>query len=135
MSDETTDVETPEGETVETQGKEKKFTQDDLNKLIAKEKRTWEKRYETLQNEFTIFKGEIETERTKQEEKLKTQVDELKKGVPPQLLKLLEKLSVQEQYEYLTDSENKIEKKRIPATPLEKEVVQEPKKDKVKQYY
>lgn len=120
MSDETKDVETTEGETVETQEKEKKFTQDEVNKLMAKEKRAWEKRYETLQTEFTTFKGEIETERTKQEEKLKTQVDELKKGMPPQILKLLEKLSVQEQYEYLTDSENKIEKKRIPETPPEK---------------
>ena len=79
--------------------------------MIAKEKRSWEKRYETLQGEFNTFKSEIESERTKQEEKLKTQVDEMKKGMPPQILKLLEKLSIQEQYEFLNEPENKIEKK------------------------
>lgn len=122
MTDEnTTNVETTQTETVEAQAQEKKFSQDEVNKLIAKEKRSWEKKFESIQNEFNTFKGEIEQEQTKREEKVKTQVGEMKKDLPPQIMKLLDKLTIQEQFDYLNDPENKIEKKTIPSTPKEKE--------------
>lgn len=109
--------ETPADETtVTTQDKKAKtFTQDELNALLAQERRKAQQKLEAIQNEYTSFKAEVETERSKQEEKLKAKVDEMKAGLPENILKLLSKLTYSEQAEWL--AENKIEKKTIPPTP------------------
>jgi len=91
-----------------------------INKLLADERRKEQSKYNTLKTEYDSYKGEIETERTKHEEKLKVKVDEMKKGLPEPISKLLEKLSVTEQMEFLEDPENKIEKPVLPNNPKEK---------------
>ncbi len=103
-------------ETVTTQEKkEKVLTQSEVNALLAKEKRDWTKKLEVIQNEFTTYKTSIEEKENAQTEKIKVKVDSLKAGMDDSVIKLLDKLTVQEQFEWL--EENKIEKKTIPTTP------------------
>lgn len=99
---------------------EKKFTQDELNALLAAEKRKMQIKLEAVQNEFTTFKSSIEEKEQAEETKLKEKVDEMKKDAPQSIMKLLEKLTIAEQYEWLSDSENKVEKIDLPNNPKEK---------------
>lgn len=115
MEDETKNVEGTD-ETVTSQDKnEKLLTQEQVNKLLADERRKLQKKYSDLETSFNEFKNDVESERSKREEKIKTQVEELKKGLPEPVLKLLGKLSVEEQYEWI--QENPIEKKTLPDNP------------------
>ena len=91
-----------------------------INQLIAAEKRKMQIKLEAVQNEFTTFKSSIEEKEQAEETKLKEKVDEMKKDAPQSIMKLLEKLTIAEQYEWLSDSENKVEKIDLPNNPKEK---------------
>jgi hypothetical protein len=98
---------------------EKKFTQADVNKFVADEKKKWQKKYEDKEKEFTDYKTEVESERSKSEEKLKGKVEEARKGYPESVVKLLEKQSYAEQLEWI--EQNPLEEKNnLPRTPKEK---------------
>lgn len=123
MADETENKNEEDTSTETEQNKntgEKKFTQDELNALLAAEKRKMQIKLETIQNEFTTFKSSIEEKEQAEETKLKEKVDEMKKDAPQSIMKLLEKLTIAEQYEWLSDSENKVEKIDLPNNPKEK---------------
>lgn len=98
---------------------EKKFTQADLNRLLADERRKNDKKYNDLNTQFTSYKEEVETERSKNEEKLKGKFDEAKKEYPESVQKLLDKMTVTEALEWI--EENPAEDKQdLPRTPKEK---------------
>lgn len=123
MTDKIEDTEI-EVETVTTQDKkEKQFSQDEVNKLLAKERREHKAKLDTLQSEYDTYKADKEAKEAELTEKNKAKVEALKKDLPEQVVKLLDKLSIQEQLEYLEDPENKIviEKKTIPETPKGRE--------------
>jgi len=115
-------------ETPQSKTEEKKFTQTELNALIAKEKRDAQKKYETLSNDFASYKTDIETKQKAEEAKLKGKVENLRKGVDPSIIKLLDKLTLAEQVEYLEDPENQIDKVKIPETPKGKGDIHKPEK-------
>jgi hypothetical protein len=119
-----------EEETVTTQDKkEKLLSQEEVNKLIAKERREWKSKLDTLQTDYDSFRGEVEAKEAKLQDKNKIQVETLKKDLPEQVIKLLDKLTIEEQLEYLEDESNKLqEKKRIPPTPEGKDKDSKPVK-------
>ena len=107
-----------------------------INQLIAAEKRKMQIKLETVQNEFTTFKSSIEEKEQAEETKISEQVAELKKTASPQMLKLLEKvtLTAKEQLDILTDEEIKIQKIDLPNNPKESGNGK-PITEKTKQYY
>lgn len=117
MTDEIEDKKA-EGETGENQDA-KLFTQADLNKFLSKEKKAFQAKYDALNTDFTTLQADVTKKAEAEEAKQAIVVESLKKDLPANILKLLEKLSVAEQLEYLQDAENVIpvDKKKIPSTP------------------
>lgn len=117
MTEPTKDTE----ETVESQEQdssaEKTFTQSEVNALLAKERRSHTIKLNSLQEQFDQFRQEISDRESALETKAKEKVGELRKDLPEQISKLLDKLTYQEQLEWLSDPANKVEKKTIPALP------------------
>ena len=111
---ETEVVETEEA--VPTKSQDKKYTDEQLNKLLAKERREWKSKLETLQTDFDSYKADKEAKELELEEKNKTKVETLKKTLPEELIELLDKLSFSEQLEYL-EKNTPAEKKKIPVIP------------------
>lgn len=116
---ENTEVE--EEETVETQDKkEKLLSQAEVNKLLAKERRDAKAKLEAAQEEFNSGKSNYEATIEKYEALLKKGVEDQLKAVPAPVKALLEKLSLEEQMEWLANPDNLVvEKKKIPLTPEE----------------
>jgi hypothetical protein len=120
MSEETIET-TEEEETVETQEQdttaEKMLKQSEVNKLLAKERKSHEIKFNTLKSSFDAFKKEVEDKEAEAEEAAKEKVEKLRNGLPENITKLLDKLSQQEQLEWLSDPTNKPERKTIPPLP------------------
>lgn len=108
-------------ETVETQDEEtheKMLSQSEVNKLLAKERREWKSKLESLQADYDAFKGEIDAKNAEVTAKNAAKVDILKQDLPEQVIKLLDKLTLEEQLEWLENEANlPAAKKHIPATP------------------
>lgn len=120
---ESVDETSTEETTTETEQKTnagKSFSQEEVNRLLAEEKRKNQKRYDALKQEFDSYRGDIETKEQQRIDGLKTKVEELKKNLPKNILVLLEKLDVQEQYDYLNDESNVTTLSDIPNTPQSK---------------
>lgn len=109
-------VEDAEQETVET----KTLTQAEVNKLIARERKSWSTKYDALKAERDALQLKMDEAEQAAEEKAKTKAEALRKGQPDSVLKLLDKLSYQEQLEWLSDPENQVAKKQIPTLPTER---------------
>lgn len=119
MENENTNTETTSEEgTVEEQVKtDKTFTQKDVDTAIAnrlsREKLASKKIKEDAENLVTDMNERISS----YEEILKGVIEKEKAGVPEQYKKLLEKLPLLEQFEFLSDPKNKVEKVTVPITP------------------
>lgn len=111
-------------DTQQSNNEEKVFTQSDVNKLLAKEKRTWQTKYDSLKSEHDELVSQVETERTQKETQLKTKLQDMKKGLAPAILdavEAIEEFSVEKAIAYLEKPENKIDRKKVPSTPNERE--------------
>lgn len=117
MTEEIDGIDEVKPETEQEKNTGKTLSQEEVNKLIAAEKRTWQKKLEAVQNEYTTYKTDVEAKLQAEENKLKTVVDEAKKTLPANIVKLLDKLTVTEAYEWLNDPENATDKKSLPDTP------------------
>jgi len=105
---------------------EKKFSQSELDKVVA----------ERLSREKASTKkiiDEFSTEKTNLETTLKTYEDQIEKILAPQLedipeefQSLFNKLTLLEKIEWLASRQSKTEKKGIPATPKPKEAETKP---------
>jgi hypothetical protein len=107
---------------------EKKFTQADLNRMIADERRKLQKKYDDLNNEFTTFKTEIQTKEQENENKLKGKAEAARKDYPEPIVKLLDKMTYQEQLDWISENPA-TEKPVLPNNPKEKgdgKLVQKP---------
>lgn len=107
-------VETPDGE---QKPPEKTVTQSELNRILAKERKDASTKYNALKAEHDALLKKIEDERTAAEDAAKEKVEELRKDLPENILKLLDRLSPIDQLEWLNDPANKVQKKTIPELP------------------
>lgn len=95
------------------------FTQDDVDELIktrlAREKSTGDRKYTSLETELKTATETIE----RYEEILIKQVDSQTAEIPDSVKKILGKLPVAEQLDWLADPENSINKRTsMPKTPI-----------------
>lgn len=107
-------VVTPDGE---QKPPEKTFTQSEVNRLMAKERQSATKKYDTLKSEYDTLKKSVEDKEAEAEEAAKSKVAELRKDLPENITKLLDKLSAVEQLEWLSDPANQPKRTRIPPLP------------------
>jgi hypothetical protein len=98
----------------------KTFAQDEVNRLLAKERKSYQVKLDTLQGNYDALQKDIQDREAAAEEKAKAQVETLRKGLPENVAKLLDKLSAQDQLEWLSDPANRAEKKTIPSLPSER---------------
>ena len=118
-------------ETVETQEKQKSsktFNQEEVNALVANRVKRERESANKQKQEFETLETEYKEQLGKYEEVLKKMVDVQAKDLPENYKKLLSKLSVLEQLEFLADEENKVSKKTIPSTPKQTEEDSKPKR-------
>lgn len=95
----------------------KGFSQSEVNALLAKERRAHTMKLNALQEQFDQFRQQTLDAETALENKAKEQVTALRQDLPDSITKLLDKLTYQEQLDWLSDPANKIEKKTIPQLP------------------
>jgi len=115
--------ETEEESTAENAGKKttkdsKLFTQADMDRVVkdrlAREKKENSKLSESWESEKAELTSQIES----YEKIVKGIVDAKKSDIPENFRKLFDKLSIQEQFDWLNDPANKLaDKKTIPTTP------------------
>lgn len=101
-------------ETPESHETEKKFTQKELDAIVLKEKRKAQQKFDAIQLELKAYQDKDSV----READLQVKVDEAKKAYPEPVLKLLNKLTVDEQASWL--QENPLETKpTLPNNPKE----------------
>jgi chromosome segregation ATPase len=131
------DVKAEEVETEEaapTKSQDKKYTDADLNRLVAKEKKDWKAKLDSLKAEYDEYKAGIESKEAELEKKSKVKLDEIRKDLPEDLIELLNKLSITEQLEWL--EKHPVEKKRrIPTIPNGSELDSHPKQLPIKNIF
>lgn len=93
------------------------LTQTQVNKLLADERRKHEAKLKDLQTEYNGYKQTIEQREQAANDAAAEKVETLRKDIPESVIKLLDKLTPIEQLEWLSDPENAITKKEIPALP------------------
>jgi len=123
MEEEIKDVEVEdENDSKETEPKtnadEKKFSQTDLNKLMAQAERKWKKKLEDATNEFNSFKSEIELKEQAEETQLQSEFTELSKGYPEAILEALDGKTTKEKLTWM--KKNPVNKTDLPNTPKPK---------------
>lgn len=104
-----TDIENKEEEVEETEelkpaDKEKKFTQDDVNRFIQREKA----KSKLMKEELDTLKTTKDETLTAYETHIAALVGDMAKDVPDPIKKLLGKLSPIDQLEYLSDPANNV---------------------------
>ncbi len=109
--------ETSEAESVKT---EKKFSEKDVQRLITERVSREKASSKRLQEEFESKESEYKTQLESYESVLKKMLEAQVNDLPESVKKLLGKLTVLEQLEWLSDENNHIEKRAIPSTPKEK---------------
>jgi arginine utilization protein RocB len=99
------------------------YTDDDLNRILARERRQATVKYNALQAQFETLQQEMDKKREAEEAILMEKVNKLREGQPKHVLSLLDKLDPQEQLEWLSGEDAKVveTKKTIPALPEAKE--------------
>jgi uncharacterized protein (UPF0216 family) len=137
MSEETDELEvetTEENPTVTEQDKtEKRFSQEELNKLVTQRVKREKDTARKLKEDFETQLSEQAALVTEYETVLKKMIESQSKDLPENYKKLLSKLTVLEQLEFLADETNKVSKKVIPSTPrIDEDKVEQPKKKTVK---
>ena len=125
---------TEENSTVKEQVKtEKTFTQIELDRILndrlAREKANTKK---IKEDSDALLAGNDE-KIAKYEEVLTKILEKEKAGIPEQYKKLLDKLSIQEQFEFLNDPKNKTERVSVPETP-KAEGTKEPQPQQIKNF-
>jgi hypothetical protein len=118
------DVETPETEVVEEstvteQDKtEKTFKQADMDRVVQTRVNQEKNKFKTERDQWAAEKATYEEQISGYEKIVQGLVDAKKKDLPPAYAKIIEKLPLFEQLDFLNDSNNSIvEKKPIPKTP------------------
>lgn len=130
--EQTEDVEETVEDAEQKPAETKTLTQSEVNRLVARERKAWSAKYESLKSEHEALLKKIADAEQEAEDKAKEKVEGLRKGQPENVLKLLDKLSYTEQLEYLSDPANRIEKKVIPTLPNERpNQTQHPRIDRV----
>jgi hypothetical protein len=114
-------IEETEGDAPDTQQaqKGKVFTQDELNKLIAKEKAAWKRTNEKVSTDHeTIVEG-LRKDITSRDELIAKQIDLLVSdlGLDEETMELLNGLDVLAKYEWVVKKIEKAGKQEIPRTP------------------
>jgi hypothetical protein len=119
-----TNVETLETPTVEETSTEevvktdKVFSQDQVNKLVQERIQREKVASKKVQEEIVAERDSLKSAVESYEKFISKFVEDMKKDIPENYKPLFTKLSLIEQYEFLTDPKNKVaEKKQIPATP------------------
>lgn len=112
-----TTTEEPTTEAAPDKSQEKKYSDAEVNRMLARERKSLNTKFEALKAEHDTLLQDLQEREAAAEERAKTKVEELRKGVPDNVSKLLDKLTYQEQLEWLSDPANKVEKQNIPALP------------------
>ncbi len=99
------------------QDEEKKFSQADLNRLLAQDRRAATVKFNTLQGTYDALLKEVEDGKVAAETAAKEKATKLREGLPESVTKLLDKLTYSEQLEWLSDPANRQDKKKIPPLP------------------
>jgi hypothetical protein len=107
---------------------EKVFKQADVDKIVSERVSREKTSYKTLKEEFDSYKADYEEKISTYENVLKGFVETAKQDIPENFRVLFDKLSVIEQYQFLTDDKNKIAKKTIPVTPKSNGDIEKPTK-------
>ena len=129
-SDET--VETPETKLTP----EKVFKQEEVDTLIKnrirREKETTKKLLDQMTQESETQMTEYKSQITSYEKVFSPMVENMMKGQSDAVKRLLSKLPLLEQFEFLSDPDNQVAKRNIPTTPKsEEEVKPQQKKSKI----
>jgi hypothetical protein len=109
--------------TAETTGKkttesQKTFTQADLDRVVKERLNREKKETQKLSESWETEKNELTTQLESYEKIIKSIIDAKKSDIPENFRKLLNKLSINEQFDWLNDPANKMaDKKPIPITP------------------
>jgi hypothetical protein len=134
-------VETPvvedtesEGETPETKKVEKVFKQEDIDRAVKGRLASTKKEYADAKATWEERETDLTTQIQSYEAILQKTVDSLKADIPENFRGLFEKLSVLEQYEWLTNPKNKIAKKEIPSTPKQEGEGNKSSNQKIKKF-
>lgn len=96
---------------------EKTLTESQVNALMAKERKSYEAKLKTVNDEYAAYKKSIEDKAAEAEAAAKEKVEKLREGLPEGIVNLLDKLTAVEQLEWLSDPANTIEKKTIHQLP------------------
>lgn len=98
---------------------EKTFSQDDVNRLIAKEKSTWKRQHDKDKEIWSDAEETLRKQVTDLGEAIQSQVDTLKKDLELDdlTLELLNEKSPLEQYRFILKKMEKSAKTDIPRTP------------------
>lgn len=104
-------------DTGENQEKNKTFTQKDVDRIVKERLDRERASTKKTKEDFEAEKTNLENIVKGYEEVLKTMVDEQLKDIPEPYRKIVQKLSILEQLEFLKDPNNKVSKKVVPVTP------------------
>jgi hypothetical protein len=113
-------------ETVETQGAEetqpeKMLSQQEVNRILARERKAATVKYNALQAQFDALQKDLDAKRAAEEAIILDKIAKLREGQPKHVLSLLDKLDPQEQLEWLSGEDAKVvERKTIPPLPTER---------------
>jgi hypothetical protein len=113
-------------ETVETQGAEetqpeKMLSQQEVNRILARERKAATVKYNALQAQFDALQKDLDAKRAAEEAIILDKIAKLREGQPKHVLSLLDKLDPQEQLEWLSGEDAKVvERKTIPPLPNER---------------
>jgi hypothetical protein len=107
---------------------EKKFTQTEVNKLVQDRLSRERASSKQIKDELENVKKDYEGRLSSYESVLQDLVTQLKKDIPENYRKLLDSLSLTEQYEFLRKEENKIPLKQVPTSRQNEEQPNKPKR-------
>jgi hypothetical protein len=112
-----TEQEAEKNTTAEVVKTDKTYSEEQVQKLVQ-DRLTREKAVSKRQaEEFTVKESEYKAQLESYEKVMKGFIEEKVKEQSEPVKKLLAKLSLIEQWEFLSDPQNKIDKKQLPSTP------------------
>lgn len=123
------ETETTEQVTGSNQQKQTAFTQEEVNKIVAKEKAAWKRSQDKLTGDHETLVDGLRKDLTARDEIIAKQLSILEKdlGLDEETQELLEGLDTVARYAWVLKKLEKSEKKEIPRTPrAEGEPVQNP---------
>ena len=93
------------------------LTKQEYDNQLAQARRKADAELRTIQAEYKEFRDGVEKREQAANDAAAEKVETLRKDIPESVIKLLDKLTPIEQLEWLSDPENAITKKEIPALP------------------